>query len=47
MRNEPWQVINVLTNETLGWYATDLKAYEAHKGEPITVIYRPGRKGKK
>jgi hypothetical protein len=39
-------VIDVLTNETLGWYASDIEASLAHKGEPVSVIYRPGRKKK-
>lgn len=44
MREKPWQVINVLTNTTLGWYTSDTEAYDSHKGEPVSVIYRPGRK---
>lgn len=46
MREKPWQVINVITNETLGWYENDDIAYLTHAGEPISVIYRPGRKKK-
>lgn len=46
MRDKPWMVIDLMTNETLGWYATDLEAAFAHQGEPVDIQYRPGRKGK-
>lgn len=44
MRELPWQVIDLLTDETLGWYRNDVEARLKHAGEPVTVIYRPGRK---
>lgn len=46
MREKPWMVIDLLTDETLGWYTTDVEAYLAHKDEPVDIQYRPGRKGK-
>ena len=44
MRDKPWMVIDLLTNATLGWYITDTLAWTNHHGEPVDVIYRPGRK---
>lgn len=46
MRTKPWMVINLLTNATLGWYASDIEAWDAHRGQPVDVQYRPGRKAK-
>jgi hypothetical protein len=46
MRENPYMVINVLTNEVIGWYAGPNEAHMAHPDEPIEVIYRPGRKKK-
>lgn len=47
MRDKPWAVIDLLddTAETK-WYATEIEAAIAHKGEAVTIQYRPGRKGK-
>lgn len=44
MRENPWMVIDLLTDETLGRYATEVAALSAHMFEPVTVIYRPGNK---
>ena len=46
MRENPYQVVNLLTNETVGWYASSAAAWLAHPGEPVDVIFRPGRKKK-
>lgn len=46
MRENPYMAINLLTNETVGWYASPNAAHLAHPNEPIDVIYRPGRKKK-
>lgn len=46
MREKPWMVIDLLTDETLGWYESDIAASVAHKGEPVSIQYRPGRKRK-
>jgi hypothetical protein len=43
----PWMVVNVMTNEVVGYYADDIQAYDAHSGEPVSVQYRPLRKRKK
>lgn len=40
----PYKVYDLMTNEFLGGYVNDVSAMIAHKGQPITVIYRPGRK---
>lgn len=46
MRAAPWQVIDLMTGETLGWETDpDLAAYK-YRDQPVTMIYRPGRKGK-
>lgn len=37
----PYRVYNVLTDEYLGGYDSEVAALLAHKGEPITIIYRP------
>lgn len=42
-----YRAYNVLTNEELGRYASPHEAYEVHKSEPITVIYRPSKRRKK
>lgn len=44
MRDKPWQVIDLLTDETLAWYENEAIAWSAHAGQPVTVLYRPGRK---
>lgn len=46
MREKPWQVIDLLTNETIGWYAEDWQAHYENRGKAISVLYRPGRKKK-
>jgi hypothetical protein len=39
----PWMVVNVMTNEVVGYYGSDIEAYDAHSGEPVSVQYRPKR----
>lgn len=46
MRNTPWMVIDLMTNETLGWYETEMAAMMNHRDEPVDIQYRPGRKKK-
>jgi hypothetical protein len=46
MRDKPYMVIDVLTDETVGWYESEFEARIQNKGKPISVIYRPGRKKK-
>lgn len=46
MREKPWQVVDLFTNETLEWCATDTDAWVKFAGRPVDVIYRPGRKKK-
>lgn len=46
MRTKPWIVIDLLTDETLGWFETETAALIAHKNDPVTIQYRPGRKAK-
>lgn len=46
MRAKPWMVIDLMTNETLGWYETDTEAWLAHRDQPVDIQYRPGRKAK-
>lgn len=46
MRTHPWLVIDLMTNENLGWYETETAALMAHKNSPVTIQYRPGRKKK-
>lgn len=43
---KPYRVYNVLTDELIESYDSYGDAAEAHKGEPVTIIYRPGRKKK-
>ena len=42
-----YRVYNVLTNAEIGRYDSYGEAVEAHKGEPIEIIYRPSRRKKK
>ncbi len=46
MREKPWQAIDLMTNETLGWYKDSNDAYIQNPGRAIDVSYRPGRKTK-
>lgn len=42
----PYKAYDVLTNEYLGGYDAMYLAHDAHKGTPITVIYRPSKRKK-
>lgn len=42
-----YKVYDVLTNAYLGEYATYTDAQTAHRGQPVTIIYRRGRRKKK
>ena len=42
----PWMVVNVMTNEIVGYYEDDVKAADNHVGEPVSIQYRPKRKRK-
>lgn len=44
--DNPWQAIDLMTDETLGWYPNQNSAYLAHPSKAIVVHYRPGRKRK-
>lgn len=44
---KPWIAIDLLTNENLGRYETEVAALIAHRGQPIEVIYRPDRRRRK
>lgn len=44
--SNPWQVIDVMTNETVGWYPTESAAWLDNLRSPVSVLYRPGRKRK-
>lgn len=46
MRDKPWMVVDVMTNEIVGWYETEAAALVAHFNDPVDISYRPGRKGK-
>jgi hypothetical protein len=46
MREKPWIAIDLLTDETVGWYHNEVEAWTENAGKPVTVLYRPGRKGK-
>lgn len=45
-QDTPWRVVNLMTNETVGYYETEIAALLAHRGEPIDVIYNPMNKRK-
>lgn len=40
----PWQAIDLLTDECVGWYSTDTAAYSDNNDRAIVVWYRPKRK---
>jgi hypothetical protein len=42
----PWMVVDVMKNEVVGYYATDIEAADAHVGEPVTIQYRPLKRRK-
>lgn len=44
---KPYRVYNVLTDALIGDYNTHTEAAESHRGQPITIIYRPSRRKKK
>lgn len=43
---KPYRVYCLMTNALLGSYDSYGDAQIAHSGEPVTIIYRPGRKKK-
>lgn len=40
----PWQVIDILSNVTLGWAVTENKGYTSTYPANVVVIYRPLKK---
>ena len=40
----PWQSIDLMTDECVGWYSTDMAAYSDAGDRSIIVHYRPKRK---
>jgi len=40
----PWQCIDLITEETMGWYDTDLSALMDNRGKQVDTYYRPSRK---
>lgn len=42
----PWMVVNLMTDEIVGYYQTDTIAGVAHAGEPVSIQYRPKPKRK-
>lgn len=46
MREKPYQIVNVITNETVAW-CTYEEYVQTHAGDGLyDVSYRPGRKTK-
>lgn len=45
-QDTPWMVVNVMTNEVVGFYASDLAAAIAHEGEPVDIQWRPLKRRK-
>lgn len=39
-----YRAYDLLTNEELGRYPSQIAAYDANWGKPITVIYRPSKR---
>lgn len=47
MREKPWAVIDLLDpNAATCWHETEVEAIIHHRGEAVSVQYRPGRKAK-
>jgi hypothetical protein len=40
----PWQAIDVMTDETVGWYDDNNRAYLDNPDKALSVWYRPSRK---
>lgn len=40
----PWMVVDLMKNEVVGYYDSEISALMAHQGEPVDVQYRPLRK---
>lgn len=47
MPTAAYRVYNLMTNEELGRYDSEYAAAVAHKGEPVTIIYRPSKRKRK
>lgn len=41
MKSKPWIAVNVLTNEVLGNYESEVAALMDNKGQPVQVQYAP------
>jgi hypothetical protein len=40
----PWLCIDLISEETLGWYDTDMAALLDNRGKQVDTYYRPSRK---
>lgn len=40
----PWQAIDVMTDECVGWYSDNNSAYLDNPDKGLSVLYRPIRK---
>lgn len=41
----PWEAVDVLTNEVLGWYDSEVNGLMAYRGKPeVRIYYRPSRR---
>ena len=40
----PYQAIDLLTDQTVGWYDTLFNASYENKGKSVDVFYRPSKK---
>ena len=42
----PWMVVDLMSGEVVGRYATEVDAAKDNLGKAVSIQYRPGRKKK-
>lgn len=41
-----WQAVDLMSTEVVGWYHSEIEAWEQNKGRVIDVFYKPSRRRK-